>query len=200
MKAENPAREGDSQPGTDMTNETDTSLPTMSVDDAKHLTDEIKSALDDVWDLVARAYRENASQVLGYDSWDTYIEAEFGTHRIRVPREEQWLVVMSLRDSGLTVRDMESATGISKSTVLRHLSQMGHRAKPTPDTTATRIVSSLDKIRTRLENLYQRAESEALAESQRAAITAAITRIAKTANLPLSDPTLAWTAPRIEGP
>ena len=28
----------------------------------------------------------------------------------------------------------------------------------------------------------------------------AITRIAKTANLPLSDPTLAWTAPRIEGP
>jgi len=56
--------------------------------------------------LVKQAYTERAWDALGYASWDEYCTREFGTSRLRLPREERAEVVASLRESGLsTPRD-----------------------------------------------------------------------------------------------
>jgi hypothetical protein len=68
------------------------------------------------------AYMLRASSALGYTSWDDDCTREFGTTRLRLPREERGEVVASLRESGLSIRAIASATGIDKNTVQTDLS------------------------------------------------------------------------------
>jgi hypothetical protein len=79
--------------------------------DARALTDQIKTGVEAVWHLISRAYTERAWSALGYASWDDYCTREFGTSRLRLPREERAEVVSSLRESGLSIRAIASATG-----------------------------------------------------------------------------------------
>ena len=95
---------------------------------AQQLTDAIKDGTRILWDLISEAYTTRAWSVLGYSSWDDYCIREFGTSRFRLPREERQEVVSSLREQGLSLRAIESATGLGKSTVQRHLA-------PVPDGT-----------------------------------------------------------------
>lgn len=92
----------------------------ISASHARILTDRIKVALEATWDLVAEAYRCRAWTALGYDSWDDYCTREFGTSRIRLPREERQEVIASLRDAGLSTRAIGAALGIDHSQVVRN--------------------------------------------------------------------------------
>lgn len=94
----------------------------LSPDDARVLTDRIKVGVEAVWHLIVEAYNGGAHRALGYVSWDDYCVREFGTSRIRLPREERQEVVASLRESGLSIRAIAAATGISDQTVQRDLS------------------------------------------------------------------------------
>jgi hypothetical protein len=94
-------------------------LPTAS--EARALTDRIKVAVEGTWLLIQEAYTTRTWAVLGYDTWDAYCTAEFGSARLRLPREERQEVVASLRDSGLSTRAIASATAISEATVRRDL-------------------------------------------------------------------------------
>ncbi len=67
---------------------------------------------------------------LGYETWDAYCTAEFGTARLRLPREERQEVVASLRESGLSVRAISSATGIGIGTVHRELATVPNGTVP----------------------------------------------------------------------
>ncbi|MGB3302652.1 MAG: helix-turn-helix domain-containing protein [Gordonia sp. (in: high G+C Gram-positive bacteria)] len=98
-----------------------TDLATMGATDARALTDQIKVAVEATWELVKRAYIERAWSALGYDGWDDYCTREFGTSRLRLPREERAEVVASLRESGLSVRAIAAATGDSRETIRREL-------------------------------------------------------------------------------
>lgn len=89
---------------------------------ARALTDQIKAGLDGIWDLVVRAYTERAWEVLDYSSWDDYCDYEFGTSRLRLPREQRNRVIPSLRESGLSIRAISAATGDGIGTVHRTLS------------------------------------------------------------------------------
>jgi transposase-like protein len=51
---------------------------------------------------------------------------------LRLPREERAEVVASLRESGLSIRAIESATGHSKDTIRKDLYQIGTPADPEP--------------------------------------------------------------------
>lgn len=93
---------------------------TLTKAEARTLTDSIRAAVETVWELVVRAYTERAWDALGYASWDDYCGAEFDT-RIRLPREERREVVGSLRESGLSIRAIASATGMGRGTVEREL-------------------------------------------------------------------------------
>jgi hypothetical protein len=89
----------------------------LTTDQARRLTDLIKVSVERVWELIERAYVKRAWRALGYDSWDSYVDEEFGTARFRLPREERAEVVTSLRDAGLSLRAISAATGVDKNTV-----------------------------------------------------------------------------------
>jgi hypothetical protein len=52
---------------------------TMSGDDARMLTDEVKKDAAALWDKLLRLYRGGAHLALGYTSWGEYFVAELGT-------------------------------------------------------------------------------------------------------------------------
>ena len=91
--------------------------PTLTREQARALTDRIKEAIEGVWDLVAEAYETRAWQVLGYAHWNAYHEAEFGDLKIRPSRLDRPLVVQALRERGLPIRAIATATGASVGTV-----------------------------------------------------------------------------------
>lgn len=98
---------------------------------ARVLTDRIKVGIEGVWHLIAEAYTERAWAALGYSSWDDYCTREFGTSRLRLPREERQEVVSSLREQGLSLRAIATVTGDSVRTIRRELSG-GANATPEP--------------------------------------------------------------------
>jgi protein gp37 len=98
---------------------TDIAIPTA--DQARALTDRIKVAVEGTWQMIREAYTSRAWAALGYDTWDAYCAAEFGTSRLALPREERREVVASLAESGLSTRAIASVTGVDQSTVVRTL-------------------------------------------------------------------------------
>ncbi|UZF54337.1 hypothetical protein LH935_16455 [Gordonia polyisoprenivorans] len=101
--------------------------------DARALTDRIKVGVDAVWELIKQAYVERAWQSLGYTSWDDYCTREFGSSRLRLPREERSEVVASLRESGLSIRSIASATGLNKQTVNNTTRELSGNQTPAAD-------------------------------------------------------------------
>lgn len=90
-----------------------------TTDEARALTDRIKTGVEAIWELIKQAYEIRAWAALGYSSWDDYCTREFGTSRLRLPREERQEVVASLRESGLSTRAIAAATGTNQSTIVR---------------------------------------------------------------------------------
>ncbi|SKM82675.1 Uncharacterised protein [Mycobacteroides abscessus subsp. massiliense] len=97
------------------------SATAMSPSAARDLTESIRTCIDRAWELVVKAYTQRAWAVLGYTSWDTYCEREFGSTWFRLPRETRTEVVQSLRDAGLSTRAIAAATGVSPATVHRSI-------------------------------------------------------------------------------
>lgn len=94
----------------------------ISASDARDLTDRIKVGVEAIWELIKQAYQSRAWAALGYDSWDDYCTREFGTSRIRLPREERQEVVASMREIGMSVRAIASATGTNRETIRQEVS------------------------------------------------------------------------------
>ena len=105
----------------------------ISAQDARNLTDKIKAGTAALWELIKEAYASRAWASLGYASWDDYCTQEFGTSRIRLPREERREVVASMREIGMSTRAIASATGMSKDTAARALSGVANET-PAPVT------------------------------------------------------------------
>lgn len=112
-----------------------TEIDIPSAGHARVLTDRIKVAVEGTWLLIQEAYTSRAWAALGYESWDAYCSTEFGQTRLALPREERREVVASLRDLGLSVRAIASATGADKNTVMTDLRQVSEIQ--TPEVTGT---------------------------------------------------------------
>lgn len=97
------------------------SVPQITAEEARTLTDRIKVGVEGIWQLIKEAYTSRAYTALGYRNWDEYCTREFGTSRLRLPREERSEVVASLRESGLSIRAIEAATGVSRPTIIKDL-------------------------------------------------------------------------------
>jgi len=94
-------------------------LPTH--EEARALTDRIKIAVEGTWQLIREAYISRTWAVLGYDNWDAYVSEEFGTARLALPREERAETVASLREAGMSIPAIASATRLGVGTVHRSL-------------------------------------------------------------------------------
>lgn len=100
-------------------------LALATKEQARAFTDRIKVAVEGTWLLIQEAYTSRVWAALGYDSWDAYCTTEFGQTRLRLPREERQEVVASLRENGLSVRAIASATGTGYGTVQREIAASG---------------------------------------------------------------------------
>ena len=86
----------------------------ISASQARELTDRIRVGVEAVWELVKQAYQSRAWAVLGYESWDDYCTREFGTSRIKLPREERQEVVSSMREIGMGTRAIAAPRGSAR--------------------------------------------------------------------------------------
>lgn len=106
----------------------------LTHDEAKTLTDRIKVQAENLWADITKAYQRRAWAALGYKTWDAYTTAEFGTLRLRLPREERQEVVCSLRESGMPIRAIASATGADPKTVQADLKSTVGNSHTSPTT------------------------------------------------------------------
>lgn len=106
----------------------------LSAGQARELTDRIKLAVEATWELIKEAYQSRAWKSLGYSSWDDYCTREFGTSRIKLPREERQEVVSSMREIGMSTRAIASATGSDRKTIMKDVRdvQVVHFGPPEP--------------------------------------------------------------------
>lgn len=93
----------------------------LSVDEARALTERIRQTGAVLWAQIVKAYQGRAWLALGYDSWDSYCDAEFDGCRLRLPREDRREVVASLAEQGMSTRAIAAATGINRETVRQEL-------------------------------------------------------------------------------
>jgi hypothetical protein len=70
--------------------------------------------------LVADAYGAHDWEALGYDSWDSYVDGEFGA-RVKLDVEQRRRAVEALRLAGMSTRAIGAAVGASEATVRRDL-------------------------------------------------------------------------------
>jgi hypothetical protein len=121
------------------------SVVQLDAERARRLTDQIKVTVEGAWQLITEAYESRAWAALGYSSWDDYCTREFGTARLKLPREERQEVVASLREQGMSTRAIAAATGVHHSTVADDLQPgVGFPTPAVPATSAPRAVTGTD--------------------------------------------------------
>lgn len=148
--------------------------------EARIAVDRIKVGVEGVWHLVIDAYRHRAWLALGYASWDDLVTREFGTCRLRLPREERQEVVASLHDAGFSLRAIAAVTGDSVTTVRRGLAGVPngtpdddeHDAPPDDEPVADSAPTTTGTD----GKTYQR-KQKAAPDKSRAAVEARVARI-----------------------
>lgn len=96
----------------------------MEADEARALTDQIKTTVEFAWGLIVQAYLGQAWLALGYETWDSYCAKEFDGANLQLPREKRREAVRSLKDHKLSTRAIGAATGVTHTTVERDLVEM----------------------------------------------------------------------------
>ena len=96
------------------------------------LTNKIRTVAGGLTELLIEAYHRQVWTHLGYESWNEYLEGEFSGRRLflGLPREEQVKEIKALRDSGMSLRAIEAATGVSKSNTTRLLAEAAEATVP----------------------------------------------------------------------
>jgi hypothetical protein len=135
--------------------------PALNADDARALTEQIRSGLERVSDLIIRAYTERAWEALKYPCWDDYCNGEFDTARLGIPREDRAETVASLRTAGMSVRAIASATGISRGTVQRELSGVPNGTPQRAPVIPGDVTADTPGITARVEAILQKQQTSA---------------------------------------
>src|SRR5262245_34056799 len=72
----------------------------MTAERAKALTEKIRTAVDNLWELLVEAHEKEAWRALGYNAWASYVETEFHlTRRRSYQIIDQGKVIHALRDA-----------------------------------------------------------------------------------------------------
>lgn len=102
----------------------------LSEEEARSITAQIRDSIQVACQLIAKAYQGRVWLALGYETWDSYLHAEFGAGPLQVPREDRTAMVTSLRDAGMSTRAIAAAAGVDQSTVVRDLRAGDANASP----------------------------------------------------------------------
>lgn len=95
----------------------------LTPDEARSLTDRIRTSLQDVQALVIEAHQREAWRALGYNSWQDYVSGEFDERPpLQLPREMRVKVHREMSAARMSQRAIAAATGADQATVSRDLS------------------------------------------------------------------------------
>lgn len=72
---------------------------------------------------IAQARAENDHITLGYDSWQAYVDGEYGEARIQLPADMRRKAVEELRLAGASQREIGHTIGVSQTQVRRDLGE-----------------------------------------------------------------------------
>lgn len=86
---------------------------------AKNITAFIRASLEDATEMLIMAWRGKVWEVLGYDSWDAWIDGEFEGIPLALPRATRKAAMVTMKDAGLTTRAIAWAIGVDQATVSR---------------------------------------------------------------------------------
>lgn len=95
----------------------------LSGEEARELTSKILVGLEQSYSLVIQAFQGRVWIGMSYPSWDAYCQGEFGGSALQPPREDRQEIIKSLRDAGMSLRAISSATGTTYGTVSRELAR-----------------------------------------------------------------------------
>ncbi|MEU5772646.1 hypothetical protein ABZ819_04990 [Streptomyces venezuelae] len=70
---------------------------------------------------VITAYAARDWEALGYETWDAYLDGEYGEHRVRLPRDQRREIVAGMSAAGMSSRAIGAAVGTSYATVQRDI-------------------------------------------------------------------------------
>lgn len=85
-------------------------VATLSKDDARSLTDEVKHDAERLWRKLVELYDREAHLALGYSSWGSYFTAEFGGHASRGYQLLNAARIAEILDSTTVERPNEAQT------------------------------------------------------------------------------------------
>ncbi|MFG2054791.1 hypothetical protein ACGFI9_12240 [Micromonospora sp. NPDC048930] len=125
---------------------TERSTPAAARDRAQRIRKGLRDYLETVAEF-ALAWERHDWQVLGYDSWQAYLDGEFGADRLRVPEVHRTAAVTVLRQVGMSTRAIGTALGISKDTVAREVATVAAETDDLP--TTVRSLDGRDRPATR---------------------------------------------------
>lgn len=74
--------------------------------------------------LIHIAWEQQDHLRLGYPSWEAYYNAEFSEERVQLTPEMRDKAITELRIAGMSQREIAASTGLSASTVNRHLNRV----------------------------------------------------------------------------
>lgn len=92
--------------------------------------------------LIAEAWEKGDWRALGYSNWESYVDAEYGADRLRLPIEHRQKAVEELRLLGMSQRAIAATVGVSQEQVRRDLAQVTPNVSPEAKTSK---VKGLDK-------------------------------------------------------
>lgn len=95
----------------------------LTRDEARALTDEIRSRVVDLLPRIKEAYDRRADRALGYSSWHEYCTAEL--EGMRIPLADRPAIVAELRQTGMSTRAIGAALGVDAKTVRNDLGSTG---------------------------------------------------------------------------
>lgn len=94
----------------------------LSAEQARVLTDRIRTTLQVGHALIIEAFQGSAWSVLGYGTWDAYCAGEFaGARMVRLDREQRREIVAEMRQAGMSSRAIASSLGVDQKTVINDL-------------------------------------------------------------------------------
>jgi hypothetical protein len=111
--------------------------------------DAIASALAEVPELVQQAYKADDWRTLGYQSWQDYVYEEFRTSLIKLDVATRKTWTHSLREAGLSTREIAPVTNVSQMQVSRD----GRETNVSPKTADEKLLAHIGQATKALERI-----------------------------------------------
>jgi hypothetical protein len=118
----------------------------LTEDEARGLTGAIQRGLSGVLELreaIAQAYLGEADVALGYESWESYCNAEFAVRGLRPDSQARKGLAHFLNKQGLPQRAIAAATGTSQRTVSNDLREQNCSERSTSKPAGQEVARSV---------------------------------------------------------